>query len=42
MALKFYISVTKGIRLKIWGLIPKFVEVTPEKLEGGLFAPLLS
>ena len=34
MALKFYISVTKGIRLKVWGLIPKFVEVTPQTGRG--------
>ena len=32
----------KGLRLKVrtfWGLIPTFVEVTGEKLEGGLFCP---
>ena len=41
--LKFYASVTKGLKLKVrkfWGLIPTFVEVTGEKLVGkGLFAP---
>ena len=38
MALKFYTSVTKGLKLKVrkfWGLVPKFVEVTGEKLVGG-------
>ena len=41
MALKFYTSVTKGLKLKIrkfYGLIRTFVEVTGEKLVGGLFA----
>ena len=40
--LKFYISVTKELKLKIrnfGGLIPTFVEVMGEKLEGGLFTP---
>ena len=42
--LKFTTSVVKGLKLKVgkfWGLNPKFVEVTGEKLvgEGGLFAP---
>ena len=40
--LKFYTSVVKGLKLKarkFWGLIPTFVEVTGEKLVGGLFAP---
>ena len=35
MALKFYTSVAKSLKLKvrkIWGLIPTFVEVTGEKL----------
>ena len=35
MALKFYTSVAKGLKLKFRkfkGLIPKFVEVTGEKL----------
>ena len=34
MALKFYTSVAKGLKLKIrkfWGLIPTFVGVTGEK-----------
>ena len=38
--LKFYISVAKGLKLKVrrfWGLIPTFVEVTREKLVGGSF-----
>ena len=42
MALKFYTSVEKGLKLKVrkfWGLIVTFVEVTAEKLVGGLFAP---
>ena len=37
MALKFYTSVEKGLKLKIrkfGGLIPTFVEVTEEKLVG--------
>ena len=41
MALKFYTSVTKGLKLKVakfcW-LIPTFVEVTGDKLVRGLFA----
>ena len=40
--LKFYTSLSKGLKLKVrkfWGLIPTFVEVTREKLVGGLFAP---
>ena len=40
--LKFYISVTKELKLKIrnfGGLIPTFVEVMGEKLEGGPFYP---
>ena len=39
--LKFYTSLSKGLKLKIrkfWGLTPTFVEVTGEKLVGGLFA----
>ena len=39
---KFYISVAKGLKLKVkkfLGLILTFVEVTGEKLVGGLFAP---
>ena len=42
MSLKFYTSVAKGLKLKIrkfLGLVPAFVEVTGEKLAGGLFAP---
>ena len=42
IALKFYISVAKESKLnvrKFGGLIPAFVEVTVEKLVGGLFAP---
>ena len=38
--LKFPTSVAKGLRLKVrklWELIPMFVEVTWEKLIGGLF-----
>ena len=37
MALKFYISVEKELKLKVrkfWALIPTFVEVTGNKLEG--------
>ena len=39
---KFYNSVAKGLKLKVrtfWGLIPTFVEVTGEKLVGGVFLP---
>ena len=39
---KIYTNVPKGLKLKFkkfWELIPTFVEVTGEKLEGGLFAP---
>ena len=42
-SLKFYTSATKGLKLKVrkfWGLLPTFVEITGEKLVGGLFAPL--
>ena len=42
IALKFYISVAKKSKLnvrKFGGLIPAFIEVTVEKLVGGLFAP---
>ena len=43
MTLKFYISVAKGLKLKVrrfCGLRRTFVEVTGEKLAGGgLFAP---
>ena len=39
MALKFFMSVAKCLKLKvrkIWGLIFTFVEITGEKLIGGL------
>ena len=39
---KFYISVVKGLKLKVkkfLGLILTFVEVTGENLVGGTFAP---
>ena len=39
--LKFYTSVPKGLKLKVrkfWELIPTFVEITGEKMVGGLFA----
>ena len=39
MALKFYTSVAKGLKLivkKFWELIPTFVEVTGEKLVRGI------
>ena len=42
MALKFYTSVEKGLKLKFrkfWVLIITFVEVTREKLVGGPFCP---
>ena len=42
MALKFYISMTKGLKRKdkkFLELIHTFVEVTREKLVRGLFAP---
>ena len=42
MILKFYTSLSKGLILtvrKFRGLIPTFVEVTGERLVGGLFAP---
>ena len=42
MALKFYNSVVKGLKVKVrqfWGLVLTFVEVTGEKLVGrSLFA----
>ena len=45
MTLKFYTSLTKGLKLKVrkfWWLIPTFVEVTGEKLVGmkGVFSCL--
>ena len=42
MTLKFYISVAKGLKLKVrrfCGLSLMFVEVTGEKLVGGAFLP---
>ena len=42
MALKFYASVGKGLKLKsrkFLGLVPTFVEVTGEKLAGGFLVP---
>ena len=42
MALKFYTNEAKGLKLKVRmfsGLIPTIVEVTGEKLVGGLFPP---
>ena len=42
VALNFYTSVTKGLKLKVrkfWGLIPAFVEVTEKNLVGGLLPP---
>ena len=45
MALQFYTSVRKWLKLqarKFWRLIPTFVEVTGEKLIGGLFTSILN
>ena len=45
MALKFYTSVEKKLKLKViklLELIPRFVEVTGKKLIGGIFAPSLN
>ena len=45
MILEFHASVEKGLKLKVrkfWGLLPTFVEVTGEKLVGGLFAANLN
>ena len=42
MNLKFYTSVAKRLKLKVWkfwALVPTFLEVTGEKLLGGSFAP---
>ena len=42
--LKFYISVARGLKLKVrkfCGLVPLIVEVTGEKLVGGFFVPLI-
>ena len=43
MALKFYTSVAKGLKLKVrkfLGLTSTFVEITREKLIGSVFAPI--
>ena len=40
MALQFYKSVAKGLKLKVnkfWGITPTSIEVKGEKLAGGLF-----
>ena len=40
--LKFYTSLSKGLKIKIWkfwGLLLTFVEVTGEKMVGGTFCP---
>ena len=45
MALKFYTCMAKGLKLKVrtfHRLIPTFVEVTEEKLVGGLFSLILN
>ena len=45
MALKFYIGVAKGFKLKVrkfYRLIPTFVEVTGEKQVGSLFSLILN
>ena len=47
LVLMFYISVEKGLKLKVrklWVLTPTFVEVTEEKMVAGLFAlpPILN
>ena len=42
MALKFYTSAAKDLKLKVkkfWELSPTLVEVTGEKLEVGAFLP---
>ena len=42
MVLRFYTSAAKRFKLKFrkfWGLISTFVEVTEEKILGGLFDP---
>ena len=39
MALKFYTSVAKELKLKLrkfWGLVPTLVEVTRKKVVGGM------
>ena len=43
--LKFYTSLSNGLQLKVrkfWGLILMFVEVTREKLVGGVWPPILN
>ena len=43
MTLKFYTSKVKGLKLKdrkFWEISPTFIEVTGEKLVGGLFVRL--
>ena len=47
VTLKFYISVAKGLKLKVrkfWRLISTFIEVTRKKTgrKGELFAPILN
>ena len=45
MALKFYTSMTKGLKLKVrkfWGIISTFIEVRREKLVGGRGAVLFA
>ena len=40
MALKFYTRVAKRLKLKVrklWGLLPRFVEITVKKRDGGSF-----
>ena len=41
IVLKFYTIVGKGLKLKVkivLGVIPTFIEITVDKLAGGLFA----
>ena len=45
MDLNFYTSVEKGLKVKvrkILGLIPKFIELTGEKMVKGPFCPILN
>ena len=42
IALKFYASVAKGLKVKVkrfWGIIATFVEVTGETMVGGILRP---
>ena len=42
MAFKLYKNMTKGLKLKVrkfWEVIPTFVDVTGEKVIGGLLPP---